>query len=268
MMLRGNLQAAFAGLAVVPIFAGYDRAEESAGCGTTTSPAAATRSTSTSPPARAACMPARSSRSATAEVSTVPSAIRLVAMALWEAADADSATGGPDSLRGIYPIVATITADGFVEVDDDELAETFSADRRRGARAMTMPFYVAPEQVMKDRADYARKGIAKGTGTRRHPLLRRDRHRRRDDLGDTAQDQRDLRPHRLRRCRSLQRVRPAARRRRPRRRPQGLPVQPRRRRRPQPRQPLCPAPRSGVHPRDEADGGGDPRRRGRVHTRR
>jgi proteasome alpha subunit len=27
---------------------------------------------------------------------------------------------------------------------------------------MTMPFYVAPEQVMKDRADYARKGIAKG----------------------------------------------------------------------------------------------------------
>lgn len=27
---------------------------------------------------------------------------------------------------------------------------------------MTMPFYVSPEQVMKDRADYARKGIARG----------------------------------------------------------------------------------------------------------
>ena len=27
---------------------------------------------------------------------------------------------------------------------------------------MNMPFYVAPEQVMKDRADYARKGIARG----------------------------------------------------------------------------------------------------------
>ncbi|HJV04370.1 MAG TPA: proteasome subunit alpha, partial [Actinomycetota bacterium] len=27
---------------------------------------------------------------------------------------------------------------------------------------MTMPFYVAPEQVMKDRSDYARKGIARG----------------------------------------------------------------------------------------------------------
>ena len=27
---------------------------------------------------------------------------------------------------------------------------------------MTMPYYVAPEQIMKDRADYARKGIARG----------------------------------------------------------------------------------------------------------
>jgi proteasome alpha subunit len=30
------------------------------------------------------------------------------------------------------------------------------------AAAVSMPFYVAPEQVMKDRADYARKGIARG----------------------------------------------------------------------------------------------------------
>ena len=27
---------------------------------------------------------------------------------------------------------------------------------------MSMPYYVAPEQMMKDRADYARKGIARG----------------------------------------------------------------------------------------------------------
>jgi proteasome alpha subunit len=31
-----------------------------------------------------------------------------------------------------------------------------------GGVPMSMPFYVAPEQVMKDRADYARKGIARG----------------------------------------------------------------------------------------------------------
>src|SRR5215467_14605027 len=29
---------------------------------------------------------------------------------------------------------------------------------------MSMPFYVSPEQVMKDRADYARKGISRGRG--------------------------------------------------------------------------------------------------------
>ena len=34
---------------------------------------------------------------------------------------------------------------------------------------MSMPFYVAPEQVMKDRADYARKGIARGRVARRRP---------------------------------------------------------------------------------------------------
>ena len=33
---------------------------------------------------------------------------------------------------------------------------------RGGERAMSMPFYVSPEQLMKDRADYARKGIARG----------------------------------------------------------------------------------------------------------
>src|SRR4051812_5867040 len=27
---------------------------------------------------------------------------------------------------------------------------------------MSVPFYVAPEQIMKDKADYARKGIARG----------------------------------------------------------------------------------------------------------
>ena len=47
--------------------------------------------------------------------------------ALWEAADADSATGGPDSLRGIYPVVASVTADGFVRADDEELATRYRA---------------------------------------------------------------------------------------------------------------------------------------------
>ena len=50
------------------------------------------------------------------------------------AADDDSATGGPDPLRGIYPVVATITAVGFQRVDDDDLAERFARIAERGAR--------------------------------------------------------------------------------------------------------------------------------------
>ena len=51
----------------------------------------------------------------------------LALSALFQAADEDSATGGPDLLRGIYPVMATITADGFERVADDEIAERFQA---------------------------------------------------------------------------------------------------------------------------------------------
>jgi len=54
-------------------------------------------------------------------------AITLAARALWEAADADSATGGPDALRGIYPVIATIDAGGWTRLDDDELAARYAA---------------------------------------------------------------------------------------------------------------------------------------------
>jgi proteasome beta subunit len=41
--------------------------------------------------------------------------------ALYDAADDDSATGGPDIARRIYPAVATVTADGFERLSDDEV---------------------------------------------------------------------------------------------------------------------------------------------------
>ena len=102
-----------------------------------------------------------------------------------------------------------------------------------GPRAMSMPFYVSPEQVMKDRADYAREGHRPRSQPRRGRLRRRHPDRRREPVAHAAQDQRDLRPHRVRRRRQVQRVRQAAHRRRPPRRPQGLLLQPRGRRRPQ-----------------------------------
>ena len=53
--------------------------------------------------------------------------VDLVVAALFEAADEDSATGGPDPVRGIYPLLATITAGGFTYLDEALVAERFGA---------------------------------------------------------------------------------------------------------------------------------------------
>jgi len=53
--------------------------------------------------------------------------IELAVRALYEAADEDSATGGPDLVRGIFPVVATVTAEGYERVADTEVAASFTA---------------------------------------------------------------------------------------------------------------------------------------------
>jgi proteasome beta subunit len=52
-------------------------------------------------------------------------AVDLCLASLFEAADEDSATGGPDAIRGIYPSVATITTDGYDRLEDAEVARRF-----------------------------------------------------------------------------------------------------------------------------------------------
>jgi len=50
-------------------------------------------------------------------------AILACMQALYDAADDDSATGGPDITRRIWPVVATITADGFERLTDEAAGE-------------------------------------------------------------------------------------------------------------------------------------------------
>ena len=52
-------------------------------------------------------------------------AVRLSVRALFEAADEDSGTGGPDLARGIYPSIATIDEAGFRKLDDGEVSQRF-----------------------------------------------------------------------------------------------------------------------------------------------
>ena len=127
MMVRGNLQQAMMGMVVVPIFAGYDlrRATgrlwdfDATGGRYEEKDFVTTGSGS---------LHAGTVIKVGFEIDmTRDAAIDLVSRALWEAADADSATGGPDVLRGIYPVVATIEADGWTRVADDDLAGRFDA---------------------------------------------------------------------------------------------------------------------------------------------
>jgi proteasome beta subunit len=122
-MIRGNLGMAMQGLAVVPLFVGYD---EDSGRGRIFSydvaggPYEEQRFYSIGSGslfARGALkklyvddMPARD-------------AILACVQALYDAADDDSATGGPDMTRRIFPVVATVTADGFRKLSEAESEE-------------------------------------------------------------------------------------------------------------------------------------------------
>lgn len=125
MMVRGNLPAAMQGMVVVPIFAGYDPLRsvgrlwdyDATGGRYEERDYVATGSGSL----HAGTVIKLGWR----QDLPVDDAVTLACRALWEAADADSATGGPDALRGIYPVVATITADGWRRIPDDELATIY-----------------------------------------------------------------------------------------------------------------------------------------------
>jgi len=122
-MVRGNLGAAMQGLAVVPLFVGYD---EDSGRGRIFSydvaggPYEEYRYYSIgsgSPFAMSAL------KKLYADDMPSDDVVLACVQALYDAADDDSATGGPDLSRRIFPIVATITADGYRRLSDAEAAD-------------------------------------------------------------------------------------------------------------------------------------------------
>jgi proteasome beta subunit len=135
-MIRGNLGAAMQGLAVLPLFVGFDLDADS--------PATAGRIFSydvTGGPYEEQNIAGIGSGSLFARGSmkklwrpgmSREDAIQIAVEALYDAADDDSATGGPDLVRKIFPVVMLATAGGTTRVSDDELgllAEAVVADR-------------------------------------------------------------------------------------------------------------------------------------------
>jgi proteasome beta subunit len=136
-MIQGNLAMAMQGLAVVPLFAGFDIDADD--------PANAGRIYSFDP--AGGRFPERyydsiGSGSLFAKGSLKKrwrpgldraGAIRVAVEALYDAADDDSATGGPDLNRQIFPVVMLATAEGTARVADSELDTIVRAilDERR-----------------------------------------------------------------------------------------------------------------------------------------
>jgi len=122
-MIRDNLMAAMQGLAVIPLFAGYDEDRgsgrifsydvaggpyeehrfHSIGSGSVFAKSALKKYYSDGMP--------------------VADAALACVQSLYDAADDDSATGGPDVTRQIFPVIVTVTEDGFNGLSESECAQ-------------------------------------------------------------------------------------------------------------------------------------------------
>ncbi len=145
-LVRNHLPSALQGLAVVPLFAGYDLRRgrgrlfeyDVTGGRYEEADFAATGSGSL----HAGTVIKLGYR----EGMDLGSVADLVIGALFQAADEDSATGGPDLVRGIYPTLAAITVEGFDRVPEPEVAARFRAllDRMTGGPESTTSMGSAP----------------------------------------------------------------------------------------------------------------------------
>lgn len=122
-MIRGNLGLAMQGLAVVPLFAGYDL-ETGAGRIFSYDPVGGQYEEHNFYSVGSGSMFARGAlkKLYRADLDQVGAATAAI-QALYDAADDDSATGGPDTTRKIYPIVAVVTEDGYRRLPEEEVSE-------------------------------------------------------------------------------------------------------------------------------------------------
>jgi proteasome beta subunit len=146
-MVRGNLAAAMQGLVVVPLFAGYD---EDSGAGRIFSydPAGGRYEEHRFHSIGSGSVFARGSlKKLYREGMPVQDAVLAVMHALYDAADDDSATGGPDLTRRIFPVVVSVTADGFrrlPEAETEQVAQAVVDERMRAPDGPRAPLRSEP----------------------------------------------------------------------------------------------------------------------------
>lgn len=126
-LIRSNLGMAMQGLAVVPLFAGWD---ERAGTGRIFSydvTGGRYEETAFHAVGSGSLFARGSLKKLYRDDLDQDGCVTALVQALYDAADDDSATGGPDLTRRIFPVVHVITAEGGRRLTDDEVAAV--ADR-------------------------------------------------------------------------------------------------------------------------------------------
>lgn len=122
-MIRSNLAMAMQGLAVVPLFAGYDVDREKGRIFSYDVTGGRSEERGYAATGSGSVFARGSMKKLYRDDLTEEQTLTLVVQALYDAADDDSATGGPDVARRIYPIVTVITDEGFRRLDDAESSE-------------------------------------------------------------------------------------------------------------------------------------------------
>ncbi len=120
-LLRGNLGMAMQGLAVVPMFAGYDLDRERGRIFSYDVTGGRYEEHDYHAVGSGGFFAKNSMKKMYRESMTAEQAIMVALEALYDAADDDSATGGPDLARGIFPVIAVNDASGVRMLPEDEL---------------------------------------------------------------------------------------------------------------------------------------------------
>ncbi len=121
-LIRANLAMAMQGLAVVPLFAGYDL---HAGLGRIFSydvTGGRYEEQAFHSVGSGSVFARGSLKKLYRHDFTGRECVTAIIQALYDAADDDSATGGPDLTRRIFPVVAVVTQDGYTRLPDAEVA--------------------------------------------------------------------------------------------------------------------------------------------------
>jgi proteasome beta subunit len=122
-MIRGNLGLAMQGLVLVPLFTGYD-ADRGAGRIFSYDPAGGPSEEHRFYSVGSGSVFAMGAlKKLYTDNMPASEAVLCCLQALYDAADDDSATGGLDLARSIFPVVTTVTGDGFKRLPEADVAE-------------------------------------------------------------------------------------------------------------------------------------------------